>query len=127
MIRKILKSLGLAVALLLIVAAVLYMFGLRPVLDGGGTPHLTFVESESARLKRIAQHREAQRAQAESAALIEIVASGNDLSVREVWRPLAQTSRMLAVVVVNQRGAVLTARCRHIGWRNGIRGAALTE
>lgn len=63
MIRKILKGVGLVVAALVVAAAVLYLFGLRVVLDGGGNPHLRFVESERTRLKRIAQSREAQRAQ----------------------------------------------------------------
>ena len=64
MIRKLLKYFALTVVALVITAAVLYVFGLRVVLDGGGTPHLAFVSSERARLKRIAESREAQRLQA---------------------------------------------------------------
>lgn len=68
MFRKILKGLGLVVGLLLVTGLVLFAFGLRVVLDGGGTPRLAFVESESARQRRLAKHREAQRAQTGSAA-----------------------------------------------------------
>src|SRR5207244_1912763 len=67
MLRKILKAaafgmVGLALAVGVI--GVLYLFfGLRVKLDGGGQPHLTFVESAESRAKIIARHREAQRAQ----------------------------------------------------------------
>lgn len=62
MIRKILKWTGAAVLLVLVVGAVLFAFGLRPVLDGGGGVHFAFVESERTRLRRIAESREAQHA-----------------------------------------------------------------
>jgi outer membrane protein assembly factor BamB len=61
-IRKIAKGLGLAVVALVVAGAVLYLFGFRIVIYGGGKPHLAFVESESARAERLAKHREAQRA-----------------------------------------------------------------
>lgn len=68
MFRKIIKGLGLVVGLLLVTGLVLFAFGLRVVVDGGGTPRLAFVESDSARQRRLARHREAQRAQAGPAA-----------------------------------------------------------
>jgi outer membrane protein assembly factor BamB len=60
---KILKFAGVTLAGLVAVGAVLFMFGLRVVLDGGGSPHLRFVKSLDAQAKEIAQHRETQRAQ----------------------------------------------------------------
>lgn len=63
MVRKILKGVAVAVAILVAVGAVAYLLGVRPVLDGGGTPHLAVVESERERERRVAEHREAQRAQ----------------------------------------------------------------
>jgi outer membrane protein assembly factor BamB len=67
MIRKVAKGLGLTVVALVVAGAALYLFGLRVVMYGGGTPRLVFVESESARAERLAQHREAQRAIPEAA------------------------------------------------------------
>ena len=66
---KILKSVGVTVVALAVVGAVLFAFGLRVVLDGGGTPHLRFVKSLDAQAQEIAQHREAQRAAAPPADL----------------------------------------------------------
>jgi outer membrane protein assembly factor BamB len=63
LIRRILKAVAVLAAVLAIGAAVLFAFGLRVVLDGGGTPRLRFVESASQREERLARHREAQRAQ----------------------------------------------------------------
>lgn len=68
MIRRILKVGGVVVGLMLVTGLVLFAFGLRVVVDGGGTPRLAFVESDSARQRRLARHREAQRAQAGPAA-----------------------------------------------------------
>lgn len=62
MVRKIVKGSALVIALIVIVGAVLYAFGLRIVLRGSGMPHLTFMRSEGAQAARIAQHRESQRA-----------------------------------------------------------------
>jgi hypothetical protein len=59
---KILKYVGFTLVGLIAVGAVLYMFGLRVVLDGGGSPQLRFVKSLDAQAKEIAQHRETQRA-----------------------------------------------------------------
>ena len=50
------------------VGAILYAFGLRPVFDGGGAPYLAFTESADKRAAEIEKHREAQRAQAPTAA-----------------------------------------------------------
>lgn len=44
-------------------AGVLFVLGLRVVLDGGGWPHLRFVQSLDQQAARIAAHRAAQRAQ----------------------------------------------------------------
>jgi outer membrane protein assembly factor BamB len=60
---KLLKYAGLTLAALVAVGAVLFMFGLRAVLDGGGMPHLRFVKSSDAQAKEVARHRDAQRAQ----------------------------------------------------------------
>ena len=62
MIRKVTKGFGIVLAVMLVGGAGLYVFGLRVVLDGGGTPHVVFVKSDSARAERLAKHREAQRA-----------------------------------------------------------------
>lgn len=61
MLRKIVRWVALAIVALVATAAVLYAFGLRVVLYGGGSPRLQFVESESVRTERIARDREAQR------------------------------------------------------------------
>jgi outer membrane protein assembly factor BamB len=60
---KLLKYAAAAVVALVVIGAVLFVFGLRVVLDGGGTPHLRFVKSLDAQAKEIARHREAQRAE----------------------------------------------------------------
>lgn len=60
--RRVLKYAAVALAMLLVTGAVLYALGLRVELDGGGTPHLKFQESESAKNARLARDREAQRA-----------------------------------------------------------------
>lgn len=67
MIRRLAKAAGLSLVALTLAGAVLYAFGLRVVLDGGGSPRLRFVESERARAEQIARHREAQRAAVEPA------------------------------------------------------------
>ena len=66
MFRKIAKATGVLMAALLLTGAVLYAFGLRVVVDGGGSPYLAFVESDAARAEKIARHRQAQRASAEA-------------------------------------------------------------
>jgi outer membrane protein assembly factor BamB len=67
MLRSILKSLAVGVAVLVVAGALLYQFfGLRAVLDGGGMPRLRFIESASEQAERIERHRAAQRAEFES-------------------------------------------------------------
>jgi outer membrane protein assembly factor BamB len=64
MIRKLLKAVFAVIALLVVTAGVLYAFGARILLDGGGGVHVGFVKSADAQAEEIARHREAQRAQA---------------------------------------------------------------
>ena len=61
MIRKTLKAAALAIVALIVAGAVLYAVGLRIELDGGGSPHLRFLQSEKARADAIARHREQQK------------------------------------------------------------------
>jgi outer membrane protein assembly factor BamB len=62
MIRAILKVVGVTLVALLVVTAALYQFfGLRFVMDGGGVPRPTFVETSLDQVERIERHREAQR------------------------------------------------------------------
>lgn len=63
MVRRILKAAAIIVLSLVIIGLGLYLLGLRIVLDGGGSPHLRFVESAGARAAAVARHRESQRAQ----------------------------------------------------------------
>lgn len=60
---RILKFIGLTLVAFVAIGVVLFFFGLRVVLDGGGSPHLRFVKSADAQAEEIARHREAQRAQ----------------------------------------------------------------
>jgi len=62
--RRFRTSAVIGIAGLVAIGTALYLFGLRVVLYGGGTPHLEFVESPGARASAVARHREAQRAQA---------------------------------------------------------------
>ena len=63
MIRTIVRIAGIGLVAVAVVAAVLYQFfGLRFVLDGGGTPHARFVQTNEGQAERIERHREAQRA-----------------------------------------------------------------
>ena len=68
MIRKLLKVFGILAVVLVVAGGVLFAIGLRIQMDGGGTPKLRFLPSASKRAEEIARHREAQRAQAGSAA-----------------------------------------------------------
>ena len=66
MLRRLIKGAAIAAVGLVAVGAVLYQFfGLRVLLDGGGTPRLAFVVSAEAQAAGIASHREAQRSAAE--------------------------------------------------------------
>ena len=62
MVGKLLKGAAWAVAAVIAIGAVLYLFGARVVLDGGGTPSIAFVQSTDAQAELIAKHREAQKA-----------------------------------------------------------------
>ncbi len=62
MLKKLAKGLGYTIFTLVIVGGLLFAFGLRIVLDGGGGVHLQFVESAEERAEAVARHREAQRA-----------------------------------------------------------------
>ena len=68
MIRKLLKVFGILAVVLIVAGGVLFAIGLRIQMDGGGTPKLRFLPSASKRAEEIARHREAQRAQAGTAA-----------------------------------------------------------
>ena len=68
MIRAILKVVAGGLVALAVVVAVLYQFfGLRFVMDGGGTPYPRFVPTTDGQAERIERHREAQRAAAATA------------------------------------------------------------
>jgi outer membrane protein assembly factor BamB len=62
-IRRILTAAALALLALVAVGGILYLSGLRVVLDGGGMPHLRFLESADTQAARLERHREAQRNQ----------------------------------------------------------------
>jgi outer membrane protein assembly factor BamB len=61
MIRRILNAAALVFLLILLSAGVLYAFGLRIVLDGGGTPHVRFLRSAASQADAVEKHRQAQR------------------------------------------------------------------
>jgi outer membrane protein assembly factor BamB len=61
MMKRIGLGVGIGLAVLLAVGVVLYVAGLRVVMDGGGSPYLSFVTSSEDRAAEIARHREAQR------------------------------------------------------------------
>jgi outer membrane protein assembly factor BamB len=59
---RILKIAGVGLLVLAGLGVALYQFfGLRVVLDGGGTPHLRFVESSASLAARVEEHRRAGR------------------------------------------------------------------
>jgi outer membrane protein assembly factor BamB len=64
--KKLAIVLGLAVAMLVVVGGLMYLAGLRVVLDGGGRPTLRFTRSADDQADVIARHREAQRQAAAS-------------------------------------------------------------
>jgi outer membrane protein assembly factor BamB len=67
MLKKIATLLGLALLILAGAATVMYLAGIRVVVDGGGTPHLQFAQSADEQAAAIARHREAQRQAAAAA------------------------------------------------------------
>ena len=75
MIRTIVKIVGAGIVALAFVVAVLYQFfGLRFVMDGGGTPYPRFVQTNEGQAERIERHREAQRAAAAAAPRTDVAA-----------------------------------------------------
>ena len=67
MLKQLIKGVAIATVGLVAVGAVLYQFyGLRAVLDGGGSPRLDFVTGGEQQAVEIARHREAQRREAEA-------------------------------------------------------------
>src|SRR5688572_5963187 len=65
--KKIAKTAALLVLIVAVIGAVLYVLGLRLVLDGGGGVSLAFAKSASKQAEEVAKHREAQRAQPSTA------------------------------------------------------------
>ena len=61
MLKRIAGGIGLALVTLGVVAGILYLAGVRVVLDGGGMPRLEFAQSADEQAEAIARHREAQR------------------------------------------------------------------
>jgi outer membrane protein assembly factor BamB len=60
--RRLLRVLAAATVTVALASVVLYQFfGLRIVMDGGGTPRLRFVRPSAEQAERIERHREAQR------------------------------------------------------------------
>lgn len=93
MVRTILKVTGLTlVALVLVVAALNRYFGLRFVMDGGGTPYPQFVQTGRSQLERIERHREAQRAAAAASAPPAAVASSSTAQPVADTRPTESAS-----------------------------------
>ena len=68
MLKKTAIVLGLAALMLASAGALMYLTGVRVVLDGGGGVHLGFVTSADDQAEEIARHRQAQRAQQPAAA-----------------------------------------------------------
>jgi outer membrane protein assembly factor BamB len=59
--KKLAIVLGLALSMLTVAGGLMYLAGLRVVLDGGGTPTLRFTRSADDQADVIARHRDAQR------------------------------------------------------------------
>jgi outer membrane protein assembly factor BamB len=57
------RGIAIAVVATVVVGVVLYLFGLRVVMDGGAGMSFAFVKSAEAQAEEIARHRAAQRAQ----------------------------------------------------------------
>lgn len=64
MLRKLARRVAVFLAGLIVIVGILYLAGLRIVLDGGLGMHLAFTQSPDKRAAEIEKHREAQRAQA---------------------------------------------------------------
>src|SRR5262245_50049200 len=90
MIRTILKVAGGGIIALAVVVAVLYQFfGLRFVMDGGGTPHPRFMQTSDGQAERIERHREAQRAAASTPEPVEPPAAVSPAIASESVEPAA--------------------------------------
>jgi outer membrane protein assembly factor BamB len=64
MLRKLFTIAAAILGAAVVTGGVAYLFfGLRVVMDGGGTPHLRFVETAEQQAERVERHRAAQRAQ----------------------------------------------------------------
>lgn len=66
--RKLLRIAALTAAMAAFTAGVLYAFGARVILDGGGGLHVGFVKPAGRQADEIARHRDAQRAMMPAAA-----------------------------------------------------------
>lgn len=86
-------AIGAAAAVL---AGLLFLLGLRVVLDGGGWPHLRFTESADEQAARIAAHRAEQRAQL-PATLEDARASASAADPEPVPAPRATAAASVAV------------------------------
>jgi outer membrane protein assembly factor BamB len=111
-----------------VVAVVLYAFGVRVQLDGGGRPRLRVVESSAQQAERIRQHREAQRAANPTPAVstppVAVVeASGADeVTGDPALVPEADASAPAAAGDV-EAAAPPVAVARHTGYWTGFRGS----
>lgn len=98
MLRKIVKRVAVALAVILLVGAALFAYGLRVVLYGGGTPRLQFVESERTRTERIARDRDAHREtpRAPAATQVEPAVSA-EAAVQHSAQPVSAAAPLQAV------------------------------
>lgn len=98
MIRTILRVAGIGLVVLAVVVAVLYQFfGLRFVLDGGGTPHPQFVRTGDGQAERIERHREAQRAAASPVEVAEPAVTATSVVPPSATEPAAVAKPVAAV------------------------------
>src|SRR5678815_904014 len=98
MIRTILRVAGIGLVVLAVVVAVLYQFfGLRFVLDGGGTPHPQFVRTGDGQAERIERHREAQRAAASPVEVAEPAVTATSVVPLSATEPAAVAKPVAAV------------------------------
>jgi len=85
MLRKLLKIVASMASVVIVGGGLAYLFfGLRVVLDGGGTPHLRFVESPAAQAERVQRHRETQRAESAPASGAATVAAPTPDALKEI-------------------------------------------
>jgi len=92
MVRSILRFVGVGLVVVAVVAAVLFQFfGLRFVMDGGGTPYPRFVQTSDGQAERIERHREAQRATAAQIEVVQIPVAEAPTAAAETSEPAAAT------------------------------------